>query len=286
MGIHPLAVVHPSARLGQDCEVGPFCVVEQDVVLGARCILDSHAIVRRGTVMGDDNRLSEGCVVGGLPQHLQSRTYDGGLTIGSNNTFREHTTIHRGLHAGAATIVGDNNFLMVGAHIAHDCVVGNNVIMANMAMLGGHVQVEDRAFISGAVAIHQFCRIGRQCMIGGTARVVKDVLPYVTIDGVSTYVVGLNTVGLRRGGMTVQEMNELKAAYRVIYRSGLTWREVLERLAAEFPTGPAAEFHRFCVNTKRGIVAERRLPPGATIKLAVTEEAAEGEDRRPQSKAG
>lgn len=286
MGIHPLAVVHPTARLGRDCEVGPFCVIEQDVVMGDRCVLDSHVVIRRGVTLGDDNRISESSVLGALPQHIQARAFDGGLTIGSGNTFREYTTLHRSMHAGTATIVGDNNFFMVNAHVAHDCIVGNNVIIANNTMLGGHVTVDDRAFISGGVAVHQFCRIGRQCMVGGTARVIKDVPPYVTIDGVSTYVVGLNTVGLRRGGMTSQDMVQLKAAYRTIYRSGFSWREVLEHLVAEFATGPAAEFHRFLSGTKRGIVAERRLPPGATIKLTVTDESEDTSDVTRRSKAG
>lgn len=281
MGIHPLAVVHPSAKLGRDCEVGPFCVIEQDVVAGDRCTFESHSSVRRGVVMGDDNRISESCVIGGLPQHLQAKTYDGHVRIGSGNTFREFCTVHRSMHAHGTTVVGNNNFLMVNSHVAHDCVVGDSIIIANNSLLGGHVTVDDRAFISGGVAIHQNCRIGRQCMIAGTARVTKDVPPYVTIDGASNYVVGLNSIGLRRGGMTSDEMLQLKLAYRLIYRSCLPWREILARLSTEFATGPAAEFHRFCEGTKRGIVAERRLPPGATIKLATTEEAAgEGEERR------
>jgi len=281
VGIHPLAVVHPTAKLGRDCEVGPFCVIEQDVVVGDRCTFESHASVRRGVVMGDDNRISESAVIGGLGQHLQAKAYDGKVVIGSGNTFREFTTIHRSLHADGCTTVGNDNFLMVNSHVAHDCHVGDNIIIANNALLGGHVTVGDRAFISGGVAIHQNCRIGRQCMVAGTARVVKDVPPYVTIDGSSNFVVGLNSIGLRRSGMTPEDMLQLKLAYRLIYRSCLPWREILARLQAEFPTGPAAEFHRFCEGTKRGIVAERRLPPGSTIKLATTEEAAaEGEDRR------
>lgn len=287
MGIHPLAVVHPSARLGSDCEVGPFALIEQDVVLGDRCVVESHVVIKRGTIAGSDNRIGEHSVIGGMAQHVQVKTYTGGVRLGSGNTIREFGTVHRALSDGAETSIGDNNFFMVNSHIAHDCHVGNQVIMANNSMLGGHVTVEDKAFISGGVAVHQFCRIGRQCMIGGTARVTKDVLPYVTIDGASNFVVGLNTIGLRRGGMSSSELLELKKAYRVIYRSCLAWREVLSTLAESFPTGVAAEFHRFCLGTKRGIVAERRLPPGATIKLANDEDHHEqGEDRRPQTKAG
>jgi len=286
VGIHPLAVVHPSARLGNDCEIGPFAIVENDVVFGARCTIASHAVIKRGTVMGDDNRIGEHSVIGGLAQHVQAVSYTGRVRLGSGNVLREYVTIHRALHDHAETVVGNTNFMMVNAHVAHDCVVGDNVILANNSMLGGHVTVDDRAFVSGGVAVHQFCRVGRQCMIGGTARIIKDVLPYVTIDGASNFVVGLNTIGLRRGGMTSQDMLQLKKAYRVIYRSCLSWHDVLASLAEQFPEGPAAEFHRFCVGTKRGIIAERRLPPGATLKLASAEDADEGEGRTRQSKVG
>jgi UDP-N-acetylglucosamine acyltransferase len=157
---------------------------------------------------------------------------------------------------------------MVGVHIAHDCRVGNDTIFANNAMLGGHVTVEDRAYISGNVAVHQFCRIGRLAMLGGLARVIKDVPPYVTIDGQSGCVVGLNSIGLRRNGFTTAEILELKTAYRLIYRSGLKWREIVEQLQTQFNTGPAAAFGEFMNHVTRGIVAERRLPPGAAIKLS------------------
>lgn len=286
MGIHPLAVVHPTARLGRDCEVGPFAVIEESVVLGDRCAVASHVVIRRGAVLGDDNRIGEHSVIGGLAQHIQARDYTGGVRIGSGNTLREYVTIHRALHEGGETVVGHNNFMMVNAHVAHDCVVGDHVILANNCMLGGHVTVDDRAFVSGGVAVHQFCRVGRQCMIGGTARIIKDVPPYVTIDGASNFVVGLNTIGLRRGGMSSAELLQLKQAYRVIYRSCLAWRDVLATLAEKFPTGPATEFHRFCLGTKRGIIAERRLPPGATIKLASNDESDEGEERSTRTKAG
>jgi UDP-N-acetylglucosamine acyltransferase len=286
VGIHPLAVVHPSVRLGRDCEVGPFAVIEQDVTVGNRCSIDSHAVLKRGIVLGDDNRIGEHAVIGGLAQHIQAKNYDGRLRIGTGNTFREYVTIHRALSSSGETIVGNNNFFMVNAHVAHDCIVGNQIIMANAAMLGGHVTVDDKAFVSGGVAIHQFCRIGRQCMIGGTARVIKDVLPYVTIDGASNYVVGLNTIGLRRSGMTSEDLLQIKQAYRVIYRGCLSWSEVLRQLGEKFPTGPAAEFRRFCLGTKRGIIAERRLPPGATIKLASNDDHDAGDERPPQVKVG
>ena len=156
---------------------------------------------------------------------------------------------------------------MVNAHIAHDCRLGNNTIFANNAMLAGHVTVGDRAYVSGAVAVHQFCRIGSLAMVGGQSHIVKDVPPFVTVDGLSSYVVGLNQIGLRRAGYSAAEVRRLKDAYRVIYRSGLTWNEILARLRDEFADGLAAMFYQFLSTTTRGILCERRLPPGATLKL-------------------
>jgi UDP-N-acetylglucosamine acyltransferase len=162
---------------------------------------------------------------------------------------------------------------MVGAHVAHDCTLGNNVILTNNSMLGGHVNVGDRAYVSGGVAVHQFCRIGRLAMVGGLARVRQDVPPFVTVDGGSTMIVGLNRVGLRRAGFTPEQMGELKEAYRAIYRSGLPWEEMLATLEVQFPTGPAAEFLIFFLGGhQRGFVQERRTPPGATVRLVRDED--------------
>lgn len=267
MNIHPLAVVHPSAKLGRDVTIGPFCVVEAGVTLGNHCILESRAVVKQNVVMGDNNHLYEGAVIGGSAQHVRAPERAGGVLIGSGNNFRECVTVHRALEEGRNTIVGNNNLLMVNTHLAHDCKIGDHAIFANNAMMGGHVVVEDRAFVSAAAACHQFIRIGRMAMVGGQAHLVKDVPPFVTVDGASSYVVGLNTIGLRRNGMTAAQIVELKAAYRVIYRSGLKWKEVLARLSQECQDGVASHFYEFLQATHRGITQERRMPPGATLKL-------------------
>ena len=267
MQIHPLAVVDSTAKIGPDVRIGPFCVVESDVTIGPGCILESGAIIKNGTTLGADNHVFEGAVLGGLPQHVHMPENPGRLVIGAGNTFRENVTVHRAMEAGNVTMLGDNNLLMAGSHVAHDCRIGNHVILTNNVLLAGHVTVEDRANISGAVAVHQFCRIGTLAMVGGHARVVKDVPPFVTIDGISALVVGLNQVGLRRAGHDLETVRQLKAAYRVIYRDGLTWSEVLKRLKSEFSEAPAAAFYEFCSATKRGITPERRQPPTATIKL-------------------
>lgn len=275
--IHPSAVIDSTAQIGRDVVVGPFAVVEQGVVIGDGCVLESHVVIKQGTTLAANNHVFEGAILGGLPQHLHMPPHVGSLLIGPNNTIREHCTIHRALHETDATTVGANNLLMAGVHIAHDCHVGSNTIFANNSMLAGHVLVEDRAYVSGSVAVHQFCRVGGFAMVGGLARVVKDVPPYVTIDGNSGFVVGLNTVGLRRNGFSNEDVAQLKAAYRLIYRSGLRWRQILERLRSEYSTGPASHFAHFFAGTTRGIVAERRIPPATTLKMP---EEVEGHDLR------
>lgn len=262
MRIHPLAFVSSKAVVAPDVVVGPFCVIEDDVVVGTGCVLESHVVLKSGTTLGCFNRVCEGAVLGGWPQHVQRPAAPGRVVIGNHNTLREHVTIHRALHAESATRLGDHNLLMVNAHVAHDCCLGNHTIVANNVMLAGHVTVEDRAYLSGGVAVHQFCRIGRNCMVGGQAHINKDIPPFVTIDGASSFVVGLNVIGLRRAGYSAADIAQLKAAYRVLYRSGLPWNQVLLRLAEEFPHGPAAELYRFCKETRRGITPQRRWVPG------------------------
>ncbi len=267
MSIHPLAYVHPEAKIGRNVEIGPFCVVQSGASIGDGCILESHVVVKSFVEMGENNHIFDGTIVGGLPQHANMPPHPGGVIIGSGNTIRENSTVHRALDEKANTVIGDNNLLMANGHVAHDCQVGSNIIFANNLTMAGHVTVEDRAYISGAVAIHQFCRIGSLAMLGGQAHVTKDVPPYVTVDGLSSLVVGLNQIGLRRAGYSAEDIRRLKAAYRVIYRKGLDWKDILPRLQAEFPQGPAARFYHFLAATTRGIVFERRLPPNATIKL-------------------
>jgi UDP-N-acetylglucosamine acyltransferase len=275
--IHPSAVVSPQACLGRNVVIGPFCVVEEDTAIGEGCRLESRVVVKRGTTLGRDNHVFDGATLGGLPQHVHMPERCGRLVIGANNCLREYVTIHRALKPESATRIGDRNLLMVNVHIAHDCVLGNQTIVANNALIGGHVMVADRAYVSAAVAVHQFCRIGSLAMVGGQAHVTQDVPPYVTVDGNTTQVVGLNLVGLRRAGFGDADILSLKAAYRLIYRSGLKWLEMLERLSKEFATGPAAGYAPFFSTGKRGFVQERRGPVPATIRIA---EAAASDEHR------
>ncbi|MEX2305945.1 MAG: acyl-ACP--UDP-N-acetylglucosamine O-acyltransferase [Pirellulales bacterium] len=267
MSIHPLAVVSPHAELGTNVRIGPFCVVEAGVVLGDGCHLAGRVTVKSGTEVGRDNLVLEGTVLGGMPQHINMPEHPGTVSIGDGNVFRENATVHRALEAGNVTRIGNRCLFMVDAHVAHDCTVGNHVVLTNGSMLGGHVEVGDKAYLGGAAAVHQFCRIGRLAMIGGMARVIRDVPPFAMLDGATAMVVGLNKVGLRRAGFTADEFAELKSAYRVIYRRGLTWQEMLDTLRLQFPSGPAAEFLPFFLGGKRGFVQERRTPPGAIVRL-------------------
>jgi UDP-N-acetylglucosamine acyltransferase len=196
----------------------------------------------------------------------------GRVKIGNNNTIRENATLHCAVKEGDWTIVGDGNLIMVNAHIAHDCRVGNNTIITNNVMVAGHVLIEDRAYVSGAVGIHQFCRVGRLSMVGGQSHVNRDVLPFVTVDGRTSDVVGLNLIGLRRNGFDDEGITQLKAAYRLIFRSGLTWNEILVELQREFTTGPAAIYYDFLRRGKRGILQDRRGPVRSTIKIFPSDE--------------
>jgi UDP-N-acetylglucosamine acyltransferase len=265
--IHPTAFVDSQANLAGDVLVGPFCVIESGVEIGAGCKLEARVSVKTGTTLGTGNVIGEGAVIGGRPQHLRAGEELGRLIIGNGNHIRENSTLHRGIKPGCDTIIGDQNYIMVNVHIAHDCVIGNNTIIANNAMLSGHITVDDRAYISGAVGIHQFCRVGSLAMVGGQAHITRDVPPFVTVDGQSSLIVGLNNVGLRRSGMSKDELATLKEAYRVIYRSGQPWAEILATLESQFTIGPAARFHPFFTSGKRGFTPARRSGVATTLKL-------------------
>ena len=265
--IHPTAVIDHRATIGRHVSIGPFCVVEAGAIVGDGCRLASRVVIKEFTTLGERNDVDEGTVLGGRPQHVARHPQWGKLIVGAGNMIRENVTIHRAMSPDKSTIVGDDNLIMVNAHIAHDCRVGNHIILTNNVMLAGHVTVEDYAYLSGGVGVHQFCRIGSHCMVGGQSHINKDVPPYVTVDGVSTRVVGLNLIGLKRRGFTADDIRQLKQAYRIIYRQGLTWEQVLEQLRTTFASGPAANFYPFLRVGQRGFVMERRTPGEATVPL-------------------
>lgn len=242
-------------------------MVEAGAKIGDRCKIGPRSTVKSGSTLGCDNSLYEGAVLGGLPQLAAPTGPPGKLIVGDRNVFRENVTVHLAMTEKGVTRIGNDCLMMVSSHVAHDCVIADRVIMTNNVMLGGHVTVGERAFLGGGSAVHQFCRIGRIAMVGGMARIVQDVLPFVTIDGDSGDVVGLNRVGLRRSGMSRDEMADIKEAYRIIYRSGESFGERLAMLSERFQEGPAAELEPFLRDTSRGYVRERRSPPGGTIRV-------------------
>jgi UDP-N-acetylglucosamine acyltransferase len=251
MGIHPTAVVSPGARIGAGTVIGPYAIVEEDTVIGEECEIRGHAVVKRFTTMGRGNRVFEHAVLGGEPQDL---AFDGSasrLVIGDRNTFREGSTVHRATRPGAATTIGSDCFVMANAHVAHDCQIGDRVILANDALLSGHIQVGDRAFVSGCVVIQQFSRIGRLAMLGGGSKVPKDCLPFVITDGNPARARTINIVGLRRAGMTAEQIRVLKEAFRLLLRSGLPLADALARMA-DLGDPNVDEMIAFARTTKRG----------------------------------
>lgn len=231
--IHPLACVSPGAELGKGNVVGPFAVIEDNVILGNENQVAAHAVIKSYTRMGNDNQVFEQAVIGGTPQDLgfdNSSTY---VHIGSHNVFREAVTIHRATQADQATIIGDHCYMMAYTHFAHDCVVGNHVVLANVANVGGHVHVGDRAFFAGGVVVHQFCHIGRNSMIGGNTKITQDVLPYMLVDGNPARVRSLNLVGLKRTGFSRDDLRELKTAYRHLFSEDASLETQLENLAKQ-----------------------------------------------------
>lgn len=253
--IHPTAVIHPKAKLDGTVRVGPYAVIDEKVEIGPGCIIGPHVYITGVTAIGAQNDFHAGCVIGDAPQDLK---YDGkptGLRIGDKNVFREHFTAHRSTKPGEETIIGSNNFIMQHAHVAHNCVVGNHVILGGGALLAGHAVVQDRAFISGNCLIHQFTRIGTLAMMQGGAAISKDLPPFTVAVGVNE-ICGLNVVGLRRAGFTAEQRLELKAAYRALFRSGKNLRAALTEARGHYSNGPARTLVEFAAAAKRGLCSD------------------------------
>ncbi len=247
MNIHPSAIVDPSVRIGSGTTIGPLCVIERDVRLGEDCHLAAHVVVKNGTVLGPGNLVFEG-PCWGLPQHVNIPENPGRLVIGAGNTIRENVTFHRALQEDGETIIGDNNLFMVNTHIAHDCRIGNHTIFTNNSMLAGHVTIGDRPTSPGRPRPISSAGLG-VCHGWRPGPHQQGCPPFVTLDGLSSHVVGLNSIGLRRAGFTSQQISQLKEAYRVIYRSGLCWNDILQKLQEDFTDGPAAQFYQFLSTT-------------------------------------
>ena len=258
MPIHPTAVVSSLATIADDVDIGPFCVVEEDASIGAGCQLASGVVIKRGTRIGRENRIEVGAVLGGDPQHLGAGEEVGDITIGDRNQIREYVTIHRAFKPGEVTRIGDDNMLMAASHIGHDCKIGDHNILANNVMLAGHVEVESRNYFGGGAALHQFCRVGSYTMIGGLAQIKRDIPPFVMVDGGTACLVGLNRIGLRRAGMTVDDRSMLKEAYQLAFRSELSFESRIEKLKHTFPHDPAKQLWKFLEGGSRGFLQDRR----------------------------
>lgn len=266
MPIHPTAIVSPKAQLDASVEVGPYAIIEEHVTIGAGTVVGPHAYLTGHTTIGRDNRIHAGAVLGHEPQDLGfdrgTRSY---LRIGDRNIFREYCNIHRGTQPESTTLIGDDCFVMAAAHIGHNCVVGNRVILCNCALLAGHVRVGDRAFVSGGVVIHQFTQVGRLAMISGNARVSMDVPPF-TLVAERNEVYALNLVGLRRAALPPATVAELKKLFRLYYLSGMTGTQALAQAEGRFQTPEAREFIAFVRESPNGVCpgAQRRSRRGGS----------------------
>jgi UDP-N-acetylglucosamine acyltransferase len=263
MSIHQTAVVSPRADLAPDVTVGPYAVVEDDVAVGPGCVIGAHAVVKRFTTLGARNRVYEHATLGGEPQDVKFAGEPSRLVVGDDNLIREYATLHRANGEGAETRVGSRNFIMVGAHVAHNCVVGDDNVLANGVALAGHVVVEDHVFFSSNVGAHQFVRFGRYAMVGGKSKVVQDVLPFFTTDGNPPRVRGLNTIGLRRGGFTPAARAALKRAYQMLFRARLPLQSALSALE-EVDDENVAHLVAFIRGSRRGFTREERDAPHAS----------------------
>lgn len=253
--ISPLAYIHPEAVIGEGCEIGPFCYIDKNVVIGDNNRLMNSVTILSGSRIGNGNTIFPGAVIGAVPQDLKFKGEETTAEVGDNNTIRENVTINRGTAAKGRTVVGSNNLLMEGMHVAHDVFVGNGCIIGNTTKLAGEVVVDDFAIISACVLVHQFCHIGSYVMVGGGTRTGQDVPPFVTAAREPVSYCGLNLVGLRRRGFKTEIIDNIHNAYRLLYQSGKLRKECLQEIREKVPMSPEIEYIlNFVESSKRGII--------------------------------
>jgi len=253
--IHPTAIVHPGAKLDPTVQVGPYAVIDEGVQVGAHCIIGPHVYLTGLTTIGIHNRFYAGAVIGEAPQDLKYSGEPTRLRIGDHNVFREHVTVHRSNKAAEETLIGSRNFLMAHCHVAHNCRLGDSIILANGVLLGGHVTLDDRVFLSGNCLVHQFVHIGTLALMQGGSGIGKDLPPYTVAHGVNG-LCGLNTVGLRRAGLTPAERLELKQLYRALFREGHNLRAAAAAARGRFASAPAKVMLDFVAASTRGVCAD------------------------------
>jgi len=252
--IHPTAIIHPKAQIGSGCEIGAYCLIGEHVTLGEDCKLHSHVVVDGHTILGARNEIFPFAVIGKKTQDLK---YKGGVThlrIGDDNVFREGVTIHSATADGQTTVVGSHNLLLTYVHIAHDCQLGNHIIMSGFVGLAGHVVVEDHATLGGYTAVHQFCRIGTRCMTGGCSRIPQDIAPYTIVEGNPAVARAINKINLERAGFSDEAQAALRNAYKIIFREDLSTANALAKVEAELPSLPEVKhLVQFIRASERGI---------------------------------
>lgn len=252
--IHPTAIIHPDAKVGADCQIGPYCVVGEHVELGDGCQLHSHVVIDGHTKLGRENEVFPFASIGLKTQDLK---WKGGITrteIGDFNTFREGVTIHSATDDGNTTRLGSHNNLLAYTHVAHDCQLGDHIIMSNSAALAGHCIVEDHVVIGGYAAVHQFCRLGKLAMIGGLSKVVQDIPPFMIGDGNPAETRTINKIGMERNDFSEEAQTALRQAYKLLFREGLTITNAIERMEKELPPLPEVQhLINFVRKSERGI---------------------------------
>lgn len=254
MPVSDRAVIHPSARLGRNVSIAPFALIEDDVTIGDNCEIGPQTVLRAGTIVGDGCRLRAGVIIGDPPTDSAFKGEASSVRIGREVDLREYVTIHRATGAGAATVIGDATLVMPYTHIAHNCRIGNSVTITNACQLAGHVQVEDGAVLGGMTGLHQFTRVGANAMAGACSYLSKDLPPFMIGAGNPFRVRGINRVGLQRAGFTAQQLDLLRAVYRLIYRSNLNLSDALAAAQERFPDSPRVQqFVAFVRNSRRGI---------------------------------
>ena len=254
--IHPTAIIDPKAEIGEGVEIGPYSVIEQGVSIGEGTKIGPHVVIREGTQIGKRCQIFQFSSIGEAPQAFAYKGEKTSLLIGDQNIIREFVTLHRGTpHGGGKTVIGDGNYVMAYSHVAHDCQIGNQVVLANGATLAGHILIEDYAIIGGLSAIHQFCRIGTHAFISGLTGVTLDIPPYMLSSGSRAKLFGLNTVGLKRARFREETLRALKKAYRIIFRSGLTLGKALKSVGEDEISQMPEVQHllQFIQHSKRGI---------------------------------
>ncbi len=276
--IHATAVIHPSAKLGEGVQVGPYAVIGAHSQVGDGTSIGSHAVIEPFTSIGRDCQIFPHAVIGGVPQDLKYAGEESITLVGDRNVIREFVTVNRATGEGEVTRIGDDNLLMAYVHVAHNCIVGSGVVLANNVTLAGHVEIQDFATVGGLVGIHQFCRVGAMAMVGAMTRIVQDVPPYMTVEGSPAKAFGPNTIGLRRRGLSLETRNAIKQAYRLLYRSGLNLTQALAEMETLAHLPEIRHLMAFARATERGFVGRTAKSQATALSQAADQNPAADEE--------